>query len=89
MRSKFDREKLPDPEEYYSREIEKFHHGQRRAYGICPFHDDRHSSLGINLSTGSFRCYACGESGRDVLEFQMKRYFQDFKEAAQELGAWG
>ena len=26
----------------------------------CPFHDDRHASAGISITTGVFNCYRCG-----------------------------
>lgn len=29
----------------------------------CPFHDDRHASLSINLERGWWICFACGERG--------------------------
>jgi len=35
------------------------------ATGLCPFHDDRHSSFSVNLRTGLWMCYAtgCGAKG--------------------------
>lgn len=32
----------------------------------CPFHDDEHPSLAINLENGRFHCKACGETGSIV-----------------------
>ena len=29
--------------------------------GLCPFHDDRESSFSVNLQTGQYTCFACGE----------------------------
>lgn len=31
--------------------------------GQCPFHDDENPSFAINLETGLYICYACGEKG--------------------------
>src|SRR5262245_26811798 len=30
----------------------------------CPFHEDRKPSASVNLESGSFRCFSCGESFR-------------------------
>ena len=69
--------------------IELRPHGKDRV-GRCPFHDDRHPSLSVNLDTGAFRCRvpACGAHGRDVLAFHMARYGLPFAAAAKALGAW-
>ena len=29
----------------------------------CPFHDDNHPSLSINLTESVWRCHSCGEAG--------------------------
>lgn len=31
--------------------------------GLCPFHDETHPSFSINLKTGFYNCFSCGESG--------------------------
>ena len=31
--------------------------------GLCPFHDETHPSFSINLETGFYNCFSCGESG--------------------------
>jgi DNA primase len=85
----FERESLPYPEYYYVDQLEKFKPGTKgNASAICPFHDDKHPSLTVNLHTGAYRCYSCGASGGDVLAFHRARYYMDFKAAAQDLGAW-
>lgn len=33
------------------------------ATACCPFHNDKNPSLSVSLATGSFRCFACDESG--------------------------
>lgn len=85
----FERESLPYPSYYYAEHCAKFKPGfKEKAIAICPFHDDKHPSLSINLQTGAYRCYSCGARGSDVLAFHRARYYLDFKAAAQDLGAW-
>jgi len=38
----------------------------------CPFHDEEHPSFGINLETGTFNCFSCGEKG-SIVDFVAKR----------------
>lgn len=33
---------------------------------LCPFHDDRNPSLSINVETGLWLCFGCGEKGNAV-----------------------
>lgn len=51
---------------------------------LCPFHDDTQASLGVNVVTGLWVCYACGARG-DVIEYHRLRYGLDVKTAAEEL----
>jgi len=38
-----------------------------RAYGLCPFHNDKHiGSFVVNGNTGKFACYACGVKGDNI-----------------------
>ena len=30
---------------------------------ICPLHDDRNPSLGVNLESGTFNCFGCDRKG--------------------------
>lgn len=34
----------------------------------CPFHDDRHPSASLNLTTERFYCYACSVEGGDSID---------------------
>ena len=54
----------------------------------CPFHAERHPSFAMHAETGAYRCLACGEGGRDHLDFYQKVTGTGFKDAARELGAW-
>jgi DNA primase len=59
--------------------------------GLCPFHDDRKTgNFRVNLTTGAFKCFACGTYGGDIIAFTMKRYGLNFREALQTLSqTWG
>ena len=40
--------------------------------GLCPFHaDTKAGSFRVNLTTGAFKCFACGMAGGDVIAFTM------------------
>ena len=86
---KFDKSKLPSPEEYYSGELANIRaRGGKYLQALCPFHDDKHRSFSVNLESGYFKCFRCDVSG-SLVDFRMKRYGEDFKTAAIALGAWG
>lgn len=90
LRPPFDRARLPDPLVYYVTELELLRGHGRSTTARCPFHEDQHPSLSVNLDTGAFRCRvpACGAHGHDVLAFHMARYGLGFVAAAKALGAW-
>lgn len=88
-RSGFDRDRLPDPAQYYAAQLTTLRVGSNDwAQARCPFHRDRNPSLAVNLRHGGFLCFACGASGGDVLEFHRRLTGLQFREAAQDLGAW-
>jgi len=84
----FNRNLLPLPANYYSKQFPKIRINSEWVKVLCPFHDDHNPSLSINTISGGFKCWACDAHGGDVLAFQMQRYQQPFKEAAIALGAW-
>jgi hypothetical protein len=54
------------------------------AIGLCPFHDDRHPSFGVNDEGNYWHCFAgCG--GGSVIDFWMKWRGCDFTAAIREL----
>lgn len=55
--------------------------------GICPFHDDRHPSLHVNVKDQYYKCFACGESG-DLFKFVQKMEGCGFREALEILAGW-
>jgi DNA primase len=65
--------------------------GGWRDGGLCPFHDDQHAgSFRVKLDTGSFKCFACGANGGDIIAFTQLRDGLSFPEALQKLSSeWG
>jgi hypothetical protein len=87
-RNAFRRSRLPRATLYYpSQGVSLIGAGTWRS-ARCPFHDDNHPSLRVNVDTGAFRCMACGAHGGDVLAFHRLRYGLGFIEAAKVLNAW-
>jgi putative DNA primase/helicase len=52
-------------------------------YGICPFHDDKHSSLQVNENKKVYKCFACGAGG-DAIDFLMRKGIT-FHQAVEEI----
>jgi hypothetical protein len=91
QKRKFDRTRLPHPENYYAREFPEIKQIKLKSEWFnvrCCFHQDVHPSLGIHLVSGGFHCFACGVKGGDVLAFHRLRYRLRFLEAVNQLGAW-
>lgn len=55
--------------------------------GLCPFHDDRHPSLHVNVKEQYYKCFACGEGG-DLFKFVEKMEGCSFQEALKKLADW-
>lgn len=51
---------------------------------LCPFHDDHHPSLVVDVAKQTFHCFACGEHG-DVIGFVQKIENCGFTEAIAKL----
>ena len=82
------RERLPDPEAYYRKRIDKLghRHGNGWTQGRCPFHEDGTASLSVHLDSprGGFRCFAgCGHG--DLLAFHMRLTGLSFADAVRDL----
>ena len=56
----------------------------KRAWAVCPFHNEKTASLCLYLETNSFHCFGCGESG-DNLSAVQKIYNYNFIEAVKFL----
>ena len=87
-RGRLDRRRLPDPLQYYVRELGHVRVSNKQLSALCPFHDDHHPSFSASLDTGAYICFACGAQGGDVIDFHQRRYNVNFSEAAKALRAW-
>jgi DNA primase len=58
--------------------------GPRRMTGLCPFHDERTPSFGIDPVEKLYHCFGCGEGG-DVFKFVMETEGLDFTSALESL----
>src|SRR5215213_11470641 len=58
--------------------------GARRYTGLCPFHDERTPSFGIDPVEKLYHCFGCGEGG-DVFKFVMETEGLDFQSALESL----
>ena len=58
--------------------------GARRYSGLCPFHDERTPSFGIDPVEKLYHCFGCGEGG-DVFKFVMETEGLDFQSALEAL----
>src|SRR5215211_5575663 len=58
--------------------------GPRRMTGLCPFHDERTPSFGIDPVEKLYHCFGCGAGG-DVFKFAMETEGLDFSGALEAL----
>jgi DNA primase len=58
--------------------------GVNRYEGLCPFHDERTPSFGIDPTQKLFYCFGCGEGG-DAFRFVEMTEGLDFREALEYL----
>ena len=86
--SRYRRDLLPGPTDYYRAHLERLHMRDHWADACCPFHDDAHASLSVSLIHGGYLCHACGVRGGDGLGFHRRLTGAGVMEAAKALGAW-
>ncbi|MDN5796908.1 MAG: DNA primase [Intrasporangium sp.] len=55
-----------------------------RLVGLCPFHDEKSPSFGVNPTNGFYHCFGCGEGG-DVISFVQKVENLSFTETIERL----
>jgi len=60
--------------------------GANRWVGLCPFHEERTPSFGIDPGAKLYHCFGCGEGG-DVFRFVMETEGLDFGGALESLAA--
>jgi DNA primase len=58
--------------------------GTTRYQGLCPFHDERTPSFGIDPGAKFFKCFGCGEGG-DLFHFVELKEGLDFRAAMEFL----
>lgn len=87
MRDAFNRDALPEPQQYFEeRGFALVGRGNWRTTR-CELHGGS-DSMRVNLRSGGWCCMACGAKGGDVLAFHMQTMGMDFQQAARDLGAW-
>lgn len=84
----FNREHLPDPQDYYESTagLKLMGRGTWRTTR-CEFHGGS-DSMRINVKSGGFMCMSCVEKGGDVLAYHQQANDLEFIDAAKALGAW-
>lgn len=87
-RRKFDRNLLPTPANYYSKQFSKFRIKSEWVTVRCCFHKDNHPSLTLHMISGRFRCFGCDRRGGDIVSFHMQRYELSFIATVYHFGAW-
>jgi DNA primase len=58
----------------------------RRFVGLCPFHQEKTPSFGINPEMGRYHCFGCNASG-DAISFVREVEHLDFVEAVERLAS--
>ncbi|NUO10499.1 MAG: DUF927 domain-containing protein [Candidatus Brocadia sp.] len=70
-----------DYKSFYTRHIPGFKsNGKPEVSCLCPFHEDKNPSLSVNVETGLFNCFGCGEKG-NAIQFLQKKEGIGFNEA--------
>lgn len=67
----------------------KIYDEKGHAWTLCPFHEDTHPSLSINLRTGDFVCKACGEAGSFIKLWQALHNIESREDAVHSLKSLG
>ena len=78
-----DLDQLIDYRQAYS-DIEKAKITGDNLIGCCPFHGDTKPSFSVDLKTGLFNCFSCGESG-NYIQYRAKREGIDTSEAYKKI----
>ena len=87
---KLDRSTLPAPLSYLASAGIRI--GRSRGdwiSAICPSHRngaEKNPSMSVNISSGGFKCFACGIKGGDIVALHMLITGLRFREAVADLG---
>lgn len=79
-----DLDRLVDYRAEYTAVIEKAKITGDDLMGVCPFHKEKTGSFHVDLKTGKWNCFGCGESGNFV-SFYAKYHNIDTKEAYKAI----
>lgn len=71
--SEINLDKVVDYKTEFSAVVEKAQISGDRLIGLCPFHDDKQASFSVDLKTGKFTCFACGEKGNYISFVAMRK----------------
>jgi hypothetical protein len=77
-----------DPEVVYEDLLPDLSHGNEGfAWACCPFHDDNHPSLCVNVESGWYKCHSssCGATGSNIVGFVGRLLGYEYHEARQYL----
>ncbi len=85
----FDRSLLPEPQGYFENQglVLKGSSNSKWKTTSCTFHGGS-DSMRVLIGSGGWICMNCGESGGDVLAYEMKANGKKFIDAAKDLGCW-
>ena len=73
-----------DTRELAMMELEKAKRTGDRVIGLCPLHRESHPSF-VVFSDGGWKCFGCGASGQNALDYLIKVKGVKFKEAVKIL----
>jgi 5S rRNA maturation endonuclease (ribonuclease M5) len=81
---KADIDRIINYETEYRKYLKKPKVQGQRLTALCPFHDDKNASLTVDLATGMYTCFACGESG-NFITFYASQHNLDTQDAYKEI----
>lgn len=83
-RGKVNKSRLPNTSDFYRQFDITIKCGRGWQMVKCPFHEDKHASMGVNREHGGYKCHACGASG-DAIGFYMQWHSASFIDACRAL----
>ena len=83
----FQRENLPEPVGYFENCGLVLKGPGKWKTTACNFHGGS-DSMRVNTGSGAWVCMSCGETGGDLLAYEMKSTGAEFVDACKAVGAW-